>query len=385
MEKVEINISRLIYLQKLYRLSDDDLVAAISDGLKKPIAKSDIYTKEIKLSYLKKIDNIFNKGIYFYLDPKDLVVSDRDSVFFRKKTFNSDLNIGTKKIVTHFEEAKNSLSAITKLTGFEKTRILPVYKISDSPKITAERIRSILNPSFQKDQKDFLKVLIEKFANHNIYVFEFVETWNKKDKANVDGFYLSPNTIVIKRQSPSYRREIFTLLHELAHYLLDEEEIDALDDKAMAQEHMPPIERWCSDFAFYFLIGKHAAVIDNVLLANHENDYQIELIAELSNKTHLSKLALFTRLLLDKKITTSDYKIIRKDLERRFEVMQEDLQMRREMEKELGIKREGRSPQPIKSPLFIEAIQSAYYEGILSEYEVCQQLHIKPEKLDKYI
>lgn len=76
----------------------------ISDGLKNPIPKNEIYSDEIKVSYLKKIDTIFNKGIYFYLDPKNLTRSLEDSVFFRKQSFNSHLNIGSKKIVTHFEE-----------------------------------------------------------------------------------------------------------------------------------------------------------------------------------------------------------------------------------------------------------------------------------------
>jgi radical SAM superfamily enzyme YgiQ (UPF0313 family) len=43
-----------------------------------------------------------------------------------------------------------------------------------------------------------------------------IETWNKKEKANIDGIYLSPNVIVLKRQK-SYRRETFTLIHELGH------------------------------------------------------------------------------------------------------------------------------------------------------------------------
>ena len=35
--------------------------------------------------------------------------------------------------------------------------------------------------------------------------------------------------------------------------------------------------------------------------------------------------------------------------------------------------------------LLISTIQTAFYEGILNEYEVCKRLNIKPDKLDKYI
>ena len=65
-------------------------------------------------------------------------------------------------------------------------------------------------------------------ATKNIMVFEFIETWNKKEKANIDGFYLKPNLIVLKRHQ-SFSREIFTLAHELGHYLLDEEEIEEIN------------------------------------------------------------------------------------------------------------------------------------------------------------
>jgi Zn-dependent peptidase ImmA (M78 family) len=41
------------------------------------------------------------------------------------------------------------------------------------------------------------------------------ETHNKKEKANISVFYLSPNVIVLKRNQKFLKREIFTLAHEL--------------------------------------------------------------------------------------------------------------------------------------------------------------------------
>ena len=52
-----------------------------------------------------------------------------------------------------------------------------------------------------------------------LFVFEYIETWNKKEKTNIDGFYLKPNVIVLKHHK-HYKREIFTLAHELGHCLL---------------------------------------------------------------------------------------------------------------------------------------------------------------------
>ena len=128
-------------------------------------------------------------------------------------------------------------------------------------KQVAEEIRKQIYPGFNKDRKAFLKSIITKLADNNVLVFEFVETWNKKEKANINGFYLAPNVIVLKRQK-SYRRETFTLIHELGHYLLNFEEIDEkIGDDYSAYESLDKIEKWCNDFAYYFLIGE----MDNII------------------------------------------------------------------------------------------------------------------------
>jgi Zn-dependent peptidase ImmA (M78 family) len=357
----------------------------ISGGLKTPITREDILTSEIKVSHLKRIDKVFNKGLHFYLDPKAPETSKEASIFFRKENFNSELNLGAKKIVNHFEEFKISLSAISKLAELNVGRAFPVYKITDDPTLVAKEIRKQLYPVFTSDLKSFLKALISKFAEHNILVFEFVETWNKKEKANIDGFFLNPNVIVLKRQQLSFRREIFTLIHELGHFLLNEEEIEKLDYQSLAQNNLSAIELWCNDFSFSFLAGDYADIFKGLEKAEPKNDYHFELIEEISKHTHLSQIALFTRLLYQNKISKINYNKIKTDFDSQFKARQEEIKKNRELEKERGIKQRGSSPQPIKSPLLISTIQTAFYEGILNEYEVCKRLNIKPEKLDKYI
>ena len=75
----------------------EDLLPLISVGLKKPISKENIISKEIELSYLKRIDKFFNKGLHYYLDPKSPEITKDASIFFRKQKFDVDLNIGAKK------------------------------------------------------------------------------------------------------------------------------------------------------------------------------------------------------------------------------------------------------------------------------------------------
>lgn len=367
-------------------MSDKELLSLVNiPVLVKPITKEQIFATNIEIGHLKRIDKVFNKGIHYYLDPKSPDISKDASIFFRKTKFNVDLNLGARKIVNHFEEFKISLSAIAELSDIKFERQLPIYKISNSPKNVANEIRQLIAPEFKDKSKEYLTELINKLAEKNILVFEFVETWNKKDKANIDGFFLKPNVIVLKRYQISFKREIFTLAHELGHYLLDEEEIDKIEYDDLANQNLSKIENWCNDFAYYFLSGEFETVIASIDNSNAQNDYNIDLVKSISDKTHLSRIAIFTKLLLLNKISPANYKKVRDEFEEEFRIAQEHINKQRELDKQNGINTGGSTPIPIKSPLLVSTIQTAFYEGVINEYEFCKKLNIKPEKIDSFL
>ncbi len=383
--KVEHNISRLNYLLEVYRMHMKDFLQKISEGLKKPITEGEVFGNEIKLSHLKRIDKVFEKGLMFYLDPKDLKKSKEASIFFRKQNFQTEHNFGAKKVINKFEDLKLLLSGMAKLSNLRIERQLHTYTINNNPKQVAKEIRKLVYPEFNPNRKNFLKAVISKLAHKNILVFEFVETWNKKNKANIDGFYLKPNMIVLKRHK-TFHRELFTLAHELGHYLLQEEEIEEVNYSFLSKKDLPALEKWCNDFAFFFLAGDFAETLNeikNIDLKN--NDYIEKYIEKIAQKTHLSPLALLTRLLYQEKISESDYFIIKKKRDMAYKNRQEEREKEKNLLKEQGIKQGGAIPKPISSPLFVSIIQTAYYEGLINEYEVCQKLNIKSEKLDQYI
>jgi Zn-dependent peptidase ImmA (M78 family) len=363
----------------------EDLLLSVSEGLKKALTKEDILSYEINVSHLKRIDKVFNKGLHYYLDPKSPEVSKDASIFFRKNKFGAVLNIGAKKIVNQFEEFKISLSAISKLAEINIDRSLPVFSVQDDPKIVAIKIRKELYPDFNPNPKEFLRALISKFAEKNILVFEFVETWNKKEKANIDGLFLAPNVIVLKRQQSSFRREIFTLIHELGHYLLNEEEIEELDISNFANNKLSAIERWCNDLAYYFLAGEYNKAFEQIDKADETNDYHFELIESISKHTHLSQIALFTKLLFQRKISQSNYNTIKADFDEQYRLRQLELEKQKEIDKQAGKKNDSRAPKPMNSPLLVSTIQTAFYEGVINEYDVCKMLNISPDKLEKYL
>lgn len=383
--KVKHNIKRIEYLLSLYKMTTGELLLQMNMGLKKHIQTNDLFGEEIEINHLKRIDKIFNKGLHYYLDENVPVKSNDASIFFRKQRFVSDLNLEARKVVNRFEELKMSLEGISRLVDIKRERLLPIFSTGDDPQVVADGLSKQLYPAFEHHKRNFLKALIERFAAYNILVFEFIETSNKKEVANIDGFYLHPNVIVLKRRLNAFSREIFTLIHELGHYLLNIEEVEQIDVLNMAKRELSAVERWCNDFAFYFLAGNQANEIARMGRVDESNDYCYDRVQRIAENTHLSKLAVYTRLLFDGQISQTDYNQVRIDLEEEFRVRQEEKAKEKEIDKMLGLKSRGSTPKPINSPLLISTVQIAYYEGIMNESDVCKTLHISPEKLELFI
>ena len=85
------------------------------------------------------------------------------------------------------------------------------------------------------------------------------------------------------------------------------------------------------------------------------------------------------------KISPANYNNVKLDLEEAFKQRQAEQEKIKELEKAQEKERRGSTPKPIKSPLLVSTIQTAFHEGILNEFEVCKRLNIKPDKSDKYI
>ena len=386
--KISQNKYRIDYLLSLYNMRKEELLLAINDEkLKKTITWDDIYCDEIELNYLKRIDKVFKMGLVYYLDPEVPVKNSNASIFFRKDNFNTELNIGAKKKVREFEDLKVSISAISKMSDLNLVRKLETYTINDNPKDVAfslrDKILSKVNRSLGK--KNFLKDFINNLGEYNIFVFEFVETFNKKEKANIDGFYLHPNTIVLRRLQKSLSREIFTLAHELGHYLLDKEEIEKIDVVESINSNLNDIEIWCNNFSYNFLLGKeNDRLLSNIEKFDVSNDYGYKLIDEISNNTFLSRIAIYTNLLLNNQLSKSDYFKIKESIEEEWRNRLKQEEREKEEKKALGIEIRGSAPKPIIADITTSVLNIALNSGVINEYEYCKTLKIKPENIDKY-
>ena len=384
--KIEYNINRVTYLLSLFKMTENELLSAINVDLKTPITWEDIDADEIEINYLKRIDKVFNKGLLYYSDPS-IPRKDKDiSVFFRKEVFSTQLNIGAKRRVREFEDLKTQISAICKLSKFNIKRTFATYSVTDEPKTVAFSLRETLLPAFTSVKREFLKNFINKLGDNNILVFEFVDTFNKKEKANIDGFYIEPNTIVLKRNQDSLSREIFTLAHEVGHFLLQREEVEEIDFAKITENNsnISDVERWCNTFAYNLLLGtENAAKIDEISTFDHHVDYGHDLIESISKATNLSRLAIFTNIFLQHKMSFTDYSNVRDELHQQWVDRKAADRLKREQDKAAGIPSRGSTPKPIQSDLLYDIYNYALNKGVISEQEYCSTLKVKTNDISR--
>lgn len=387
MELVSINKERIKYLLSLYKMTVDEFMCVATKDLKKPFQWEDVYRNRIPLNVLKRVDRVFQKGLFYYADPATPEKRKSTSVFFRKTTFGTELNLGSRQRVREFEDLKTRLNTISKLSDITLKRKLPVTKLSSNPREVAFALREQVLPAFTDNKRNFLKNFINKLGDQNVFVFEFVDVKNKKEKANVDGFYLSPNAIVLRRMQESFSREIFTLAHELGHYLLNQEEIEEVDVTKLSHQDVPisAVEKWCNTFAYFLLLGKEKAeLLDKITMFNAQNDYGHEIIKQVSKETNLSRLAIFTNLLIQKKLSYDSYMNIKEEMEEQWKQRQQNKTRQKEQDKANGIEVQGRSPQPIRAEIIKDVFSVALSSGVIGEQEYCKVMNIQPAKIDEF-
>ena len=386
---IKINLNRLEYLQELYDVSESVILDSLNKDRKNKIDASIFNTNRIRLSLLKKIDKeFFKKDISFYTDPRDLSHSKNASIFFRKEIFNSELEHADRLRINDIEAKLQYLNGIMEASRYKlPERKLQFYNIDDNPQKAANEVRAYFDWDVLRDKsksdRDYLRSLIEAYADLGILVHEFVEAHNLKKKVSWDGMFLAPNVITIKRQQNALNREIFTLAHELGHYLVNSEEVDKNPLEQVEQEPLKQIESWCNAFAFHFLLGQELISQLPSLFSKNPTIKNPE-ISKISNEYHLSRLAIYTHLFRNNDIKWADYAHLRDDLKREYEHKQNERKRQREIDKAQNPgKVGGAMPQPIHSNLEKSIYHHAFFEGTIGEIDIINRFKPKQNEIEK--
>lgn len=402
----ELNPDRFNYVLDLFGLTKDEFILRLNEGGKREVLNlnelNDILNRKakIKFSVLNKIDEIFKQGLTWYISQRGLPERRKSSIFFRKDSFNTSLNFESKKLVANYEDLKFELQVLCKQINFNPNRIMNEYNISDDPEIAGKELREKFDEiqdklidkqiiKKAKSDRDYLKNLMRVMEHFNIFVFEHADKRKKPEKKiSFNGFFMLPNIIVIKRQQKYLRREIFTLLHEFAHYLLNIEEIDK-NVETNNFKNQNSVEQWCNTFTYSFLIKGHEEEFSKLKFASSENNFYKKEIKELRDKTYLSELALYTRLRTEGRIQKQDYYEIKNEMIRniRKRIQEEKIKLKREqsLKKERGEKIIIPGSKEIKSNLFEEIVKINYFAGNITEMELREHLKIKANKFTEEV
>ncbi len=378
---IKINSTSIDYMLKRLNMNISELLEHVNKGRKSRLfIEEDIYPSQknlfseqtIRIGLLEKIDKVFNQGLSFYTDLEPEGNEKESSIFFRKKKFETDLELADRQTVVTIENQKDYIESLIILSDYHKiTRKLKTYNIDRAPNEVAEDIREALYPKRKRansSDRKFLEDLINKMSEFQIQVQEFGK---KREQVKIEGLFIAPYTIAIRRlPKHKIKRQIFTLAHELGHYLLDKEEIDAkteeIDEPVTYEQNK--VEYWCNSFAFAFLLGSEQRKL-LCELANPELSHDDKGIKKISKSNHISRLALFTYLVINHRITWVHYNQLKSDLINEFK--RTDPQRKETTTDEPRANRKPPQPPPSFHSDFLKDIyRNAYFEGVVEKYDI---------------
>lgn len=254
-------------------------------------------------SDLKKLDSFLKRGIpFFFLEnmPKENVLP-----MFRLKNNNLRLSPETEIKLRKYEDLRKEIKYLLQGEKEEYIRVLPVFDIKQKPEDVAKEIRKKFlfdDIHIEKStHRDVFAHIRRKIENSDIYVFK-----DSLENGLRGCIFIKNNLppLILINSNDDKNAEIYSLLHEFGHFLLDDEELD-LDEDGIKKDEK--IELWCNAFAYHFIMKNEFEIEENFTKENKAQLTDIEKLKELSEKYKISKHALMLRFYLLGIITANEY------------------------------------------------------------------------------
>lgn len=253
---------------------------------------------------LKYLDTYLKRGIPFYF----LSQFPNDEVFanFRKKNRDVKIEPDVEVKLREYASLRRDIAEMLKDSYISIERNLRVYTEKESPEKVAEELRKrfvYVPDNFGKSQtREAFQFLRNRVEEEGIFVFKDNLGENTRGCLFLKGE--GPPLLLIN-SSENKNAEIFTLLHELAHYLLDKEELDYGLERS---SYSHATENWCDRFAFRFLFPESAESREQFTKDQKEELMKSSRLEELSKTYKVSKHALMFRFYLLNIISGAEYK-----------------------------------------------------------------------------
>lgn len=247
---------------------------------------------------LEKLAEFYNKPVFYFFNDDSTCVSNEVEIAFRKieHRYGEDF---TKQTIELMEKADAYRANLSELYEDENSIVFSdkVDGCNTNESLIC-RLRELLSLSLEVQSKfskpeDFLEYLRNEFYNLGVYVF--------KDSFKNDGIsglclYDDIFPVILLNNKTSFKRQIFTLLHEVYHLYLKEADIDYTYGEEEAE---------CNKFASEFLIpsddlSKQLERIDDI--------EELEELDRLAKRYNVSRDAIMYRLVKNGLLDVGFYK-----------------------------------------------------------------------------
>jgi len=293
--KIKINPEIIKWVIKTMNIPEDEIIKKLK--INKNILNSWLTNKD-KPTYvqLQKFSKLAGMSPLIFL--YDKIPDEEPDKIFRNYNSQNKKSYKTLKAIKHIEFLQNIAGELydnlnkSKEADIEKYNIK--YKPEDLAEIERQKFSNFSDQKKFKNKYETLNKFRNEIENNNIIVMQF-------PFSDIRGFSLinkKPYFIVLNsKDNPESR--LFTLFHEYAHLLLRESELNNYYININNE-----IERWCDNFASYFLITDD--IINDYY--NKSNGSIDEIANKISNQYKLSYSMIFYRFYKLGYIRESEYR-----------------------------------------------------------------------------
>ena len=263
----------------------------------------DILTGKEKPKYsdLKKIDSFLKRGIPFYF--LENVPDENIFIDFRRKYADIDISPEMEIKFRDYQYLREEIKELLNLLNYSLERIDPILNKESDPVETGMRYRNIFNlvdlNIHSLNSKELFEYFRKEIEKRSLFVF-------KNDLGDIRGCLFIGNSLpplIVINSSDDKNAEIFSLLHDFGHYLLNDEEIETSNNLSYKEN----TERWCNIFAYSLLMKEEDEDKEGFHKKEKEELIEYTNLQYLSEKYKISKQAFMYRFLILQLIDHKDY------------------------------------------------------------------------------
>ncbi|WNH14040.1 ImmA/IrrE family metallo-endopeptidase [Thalassobellus suaedae] len=284
---------------------------------------------------------------------------------------DSSLKLDTASlfIIREVQQKQNWISELFEDSGEDILPFVGKYSLSDDPNIVAQDILKTLNINPEEYSKTPINEWVDKAELAGVFISRtsFLHSRLTLDKDLIQGFAIADKyaPFLFVNSKNWNAPQLFTLVHELAHIWIaksgvsNEIDID-FTDKPKSKFH--PVELFCNQVAANALMPKKlvSQFGSDVFASNKE-------IFKKAKELGISSFALIVRALNLNLISQSEYKTLKDEAQRDFELFLEKELIKKEKQKE---NKNGPNPYLLRlnknSKLFTRIVMDSFSTGIIS-------------------